>query len=50
MNYKESFKERATLATENLSKQLPVTLEKAKKQVLWLQEVSKTKQKKQRNS
>jgi hypothetical protein len=50
MNLKISFKERAKLAAANLSKQTPYTLEEAKKQVLWLQEKSTAKNKKQRNS
>ncbi len=49
MNYKISFEKRAKLAMENLSKQQPVTLEKALKQVQWLKEMSQTKQKKQRD-
>ena len=48
MNYNISFEERAKLAMENLSKQSPVTLEKALKQVKWLKEMSQTNQKKQR--
>jgi len=44
-NYKLSFKERSKLALEQLSKQKPVTLDEARKQVLWLKEISKNKQK-----
>jgi hypothetical protein len=50
MNLKISFKERAQLAAANLSKQLPYTLKEAKKQVLWLQQNSTAKNKKQSNS
>ena len=49
MNYKISFQERAKLALENLSKQSPVTLEKALEQVKRLKEQSQTEVKKQRN-
>ena len=49
MNYKISFQERAQLALENLSKQLPVTYEKALEQVKRLQEISQAKVKKQRS-
>ncbi len=49
MNYKITFKERTQLAMENLSKQSPITLENARKQVKWLKEMSQTKKKKQRN-
>ena len=43
-NYKKlSFKERSKLALEQLSKQEPITLEEARKQVLWLKENSKNK-------
>jgi hypothetical protein len=48
MNYNLSFKERAKLAMELLSKQSPVTLEEARKQALWLKEQSNSKVKKQR--
>ena len=41
MNYNISFKERAKLAMENLSKQAPVTLEEARQQVEWLKNTSK---------
>ncbi len=41
--------ERAVLATENLSKQSPYTLEEAKLQVQWLKQNSMTKNKKQRS-
>jgi hypothetical protein len=50
MNLKTSFKERAKLAAENLSKQSPYTLEEAKKQAQWLKQNSTTKNKIQRNS
>ena len=43
-----SFKERAKLAMELLSKQQPVTLEEARQQVEWLKEQSRLKNKKQR--
>jgi hypothetical protein len=46
MNYNLSFKERAKLAMELLSKQSPVTLEEARKQALWLKEQSNSKVKK----
>jgi mRNA-degrading endonuclease RelE of RelBE toxin-antitoxin system len=49
MNYKISFQERAQLALENLSKQAPVTFEKALEQVKRLQEMSQAKDKKQRS-
>ena len=49
MSYKISFQERAQLAVENLSKQSPVTYEKALKQVEKLKEQSQAKVKKQRN-
>ena len=49
MNCNISFNERAQLAMENLSKQSPVTLEKARRQVQWLKEVSLSKNKKQRD-
>lgn len=48
MNYKISFQERAKLGMEILSKQSPVTLEKARAQAERLSEVSKSKVKKQR--
>jgi|DEB19_MinimDraft_2_1074335.scaffolds.fasta_scaffold03841_2 hypothetical protein len=48
MNFNISFKERALLAKENLSKQSPLTLEKALKQVQRLKQMSQTKKKKQR--
>jgi hypothetical protein len=48
MNSNLSFKERAKLALELLSKQSPVTLEEARKQVEWLKEQSRSKNKKQR--
>ncbi|WP_198540736.1 hypothetical protein [Capnocytophaga stomatis] len=50
MSYKISFQERAKLSMENLSKQLPVTLEEAREQVQWLKKKSKTKVRKRRNS
>jgi hypothetical protein len=46
MNSELSFKERAKLAMELLSKQPPVTLEEARKQVAWLKELSKLKKNK----
>jgi len=49
MNYNISFEERARIAKKLLSNQSPVTLEKARKQALWLKEISTTKQKKQSN-
>ncbi|MFY8188423.1 MAG: hypothetical protein ACOVLC_10750 [Flavobacterium sp.] len=48
MNYNISFEERAKLALEHLSKQSPVTYEKALEQVKKLKKMSKTKLKKQR--
>jgi hypothetical protein len=48
MNSELSFKERAKLALELLSKQPPVTFEEARKQVAWLKEQNPTKKKKQR--
>lgn len=41
MNYKISFRERAALAMMQLSSQLPITLEAAREQALWLRENSK---------
>ncbi len=49
MNYKISFQERAKLAMEQLSKQSPVTYEKALEQVKRLKEMSQVEVKKQRN-
>jgi hypothetical protein len=46
MNYKISFQERAKLGMEVLSKQSPVTLEKARAQVARLKEESQSKVKK----
>ena len=43
-----SFQERAKLGMENLSKQLPVTLDQAKNQIEFLKANSKSKVKKQR--
>ncbi len=48
MNYKISFKERAKLSMEQISKQSPVTLEKARAQAERLSQASKSKEKKQR--
>ncbi len=48
MNYKISFKERAHMAKQALSKQQPVTLEQAKKQVEKLLLMSSQKNRKQR--
>ena len=44
MNYPISFKERVKLAMEQLSKQSPVTLENAKKQVEFLKQKALQKQ------
>ena len=49
MNYLISFQERAKLAMEQLSKQSPITLEKAKKQAELLKQKSISKNKKQRD-
>ncbi len=49
MNYKISFQERAKLAMENLSKQSPVTYEKALAQVKKIKEMSQAKVKKKRS-
>ncbi|MCP2027881.1 hypothetical protein L1276_003041 [Flavobacterium sp. HSC-32F16] len=46
MNYKISFQERAKLGMEILSKQSPVTLEKARAQAERLSQASKSKVKK----
>lgn len=43
MNCKISFEERAKLSMEQLSKQLPVTLEQARVQAKWLKEVGTSK-------
>ncbi len=48
MNYKMSFQERAKLGLEQLSKQSPVTLAKARLQVQKLKAISKSKGKKER--
>lgn len=48
MNYNITFQERTTLAMMHLSKQLPVSLEQAKKQAKQIKENTKTKKKKQR--
>ncbi|MCV9926168.1 hypothetical protein OIU83_00775 [Flavobacterium sp. LS1R49] len=48
MNYKISFQERAKLGMEILSKQSPVTLEKARAQAERLSQASRSKVKKQR--
>lgn len=45
MNYKISFSERAKLAQNLLSKQLPVSLEEAKEQAQWLKKVSSSESK-----
>ena len=47
MNYKISFKERAEIAKETLSRQRFITLAEAKKQALHLKEMSTQKNKKQ---
>jgi hypothetical protein len=49
MNYKMSFQERAKLAMEHLSRQLPYTYEQALEQVQRLKEMSQAKNKKQRD-
>jgi hypothetical protein len=46
MDCKITFKERVALAVMQLSKQKPVTLEEAKKKVLWLKKNSLSKNKK----
>lgn len=46
MNYKITFKERAEISMEQLAKQGPVTLEKARAQAKRLSENSKSKVKK----
>ncbi|PIF30653.1 hypothetical protein CLU81_1095 [Flavobacterium sp. 9] len=48
MNYKISFQERAKIGMEILSKQSPVTLEKARAQAQRLSQASKSKAKKER--
>jgi len=48
MNYKISFQERAKIGMEILSKQGPVTIEKARAQAERLSRASKSKEKKQR--
>ena len=48
MSYTISFQERAKLGSEELSKQQPVTLTMAKKQVEFLKKKSISKNKKQR--
>lgn len=50
MNYKISFQERAALAMMLLYKQLPITLEQAKKQAKHLKTNSKSKNKKKKVS
>ncbi len=47
MNYNISFEEKAKLATELLSKQSPISYEKALKQVQWLKQNSIANKKKQ---
>ena len=49
MSYKISFQERAQLAQTALSKQQPVTLAQAKRQVEKLSQMSSQKNKKQRS-
>ena len=49
MNYNISFQERAKLGMEILSKQSPVTLEKARAQAKRLSQASQSKEKKQRS-
>ena len=48
MNCKISFQERAKVAKKLLSKQLPITLEQARAQALWLKTISITSNKKER--
>lgn len=48
MNYVMSFQERAKLGTEKLSKQSPVTLEKARQQAQYIKAQSSSDKKKQR--
>ncbi len=48
MNYKISFQERSKIGMEILSKQSPVTLEKARAQAQRLSQASKSKVKKER--
>lgn len=48
MNYKISFQVRASLSLDQLSKQPPITLEKARAQAEWLRKASQLKDKKQR--
>jgi len=50
MNLKVSFQELAALQMEMLSKQSPISLKKAKQQVLTLKKTSSSKTKKQRQS
>lgn len=49
MNYAMSFQERARLGLEQLSRQLPVTLQMARRQAQLLKTQSATKSKKQRD-
>ncbi len=49
MNYKVSFQELAAIQQKILSRQQPTTLEKAKKQVETLKNLSSQKNKKQRS-
>ncbi|WP_396166954.1 hypothetical protein [Flavobacterium sp.] len=48
MKSKISFTERAEIAKKLLSEQLPITLEQAKEQALWLKKISNNDFKKQR--
>ncbi|MEL1254435.1 hypothetical protein AAEO57_11655 [Flavobacterium sp. DGU38] len=48
MNCKLTFKERAKLSMEQISKQKGVTLEQARAQAKWISEVSTSKVKKKR--
>ena len=48
MNCKISFQERAKLSMEQISKQLPVTLEEARAQAEWLKNSSISSDKKKR--
>lgn len=49
MNYSISFQERAAQAMMRLSKQLPVTLQAAREQALWLKKNTRTNLKNKRN-
>jgi len=49
MKYNISFQERAKLGKDLLSKQHPITLEEARKQVEWLKQISTSKKNKLSN-